>query len=121
MRMYGYLREPYVCNSTKKVYKVMIHEIDKVSVYTYYYTDRDAVFSSYDSFNENLETALEEFEGELDDRGWIMIEDPLPYCQHDSVLPIRVKGRETGHPQWGSYEIFSEGQWVEYNPFKNTP
>lgn len=25
MRMYGYLREPYVCNSTKKVYKVMIH------------------------------------------------------------------------------------------------
>lgn len=121
MRMYGYLREPYICNSTKKVYKVMIHEIDKVSVYTYYYTDRDAVFSSYDSFNENLETALEEFEGELDDRGWIMIEDPLPYCQHDSVLPIRVKGRETGHPQWGSYEIFSEGQWVEYNPFKNTP
>lgn len=121
MRMYGYLREPYVCNSIKKVYKVMIHEIDKVGVYTYYYTDRDAVFSSYDSFSENLETALEEFDGELDDRGWIMIEDPLPYCQHDSVLPIRVKGRETGHPQWGSYEIFSDGQWVEYNPFQNTP
>lgn len=121
MRMYGYLREPYPCNSTKTVYKVMIHEIDKVGVYTYYYTDRDAVFSSYDSFSEDLETALEEFEGELDDRGWILIDDPLPYCQHDCILPIRVKGREREHPQWGSYEIFSEGQWVEYDPTKDTP
>lgn len=99
----------------------MIHEIDNLGVYIYYYTDRDAVFSSYDSFRENLETVLEEFDGKLDDRGWIMIEDPLPYCQHDSVLPIRVKGRETGHPQWGSDEIFSEGQWVEYNPTQDTP
>ena len=121
MRMYGYLREPYVCNSTKNVYKVMIHEIDKVGVYTYYYTDRDAVFSSYDSFSEKLETALEEFEGELDDQGWIMIDDPLPYCQHDCILPIRVKGRETRHPQWGSYEILSDGQWVEYDPTKDIP
>ncbi|MEH2932734.1 hypothetical protein VSQ48_23145 [Candidatus Ventrimonas sp. KK005] len=121
MRMYGYLRESYSCNLTKTAYKVMIHEIDNLGVYIYYYTDRDAVFSSYDSFRENLETVLEEFDGKLDDRGWIMIKDPLPYCQHDSVLPIRVKGRETGHPQWGSYEIFSEGQWVEYNPTQDTP
>lgn len=39
----------------------------------YYYTDRDTMFSSYDSFSENLETALEEFDGEFDDRGWIMV------------------------------------------------
>lgn len=121
MRMYGYLREPYLCNSTKTIYKVMIHEIDNLGVYTYYYTGRDAVFSSYDSFSEKLETALEEFEGELDDQGWIMIDDPLPYCQHDCILPIRVKGRETGHPQWGSYEILSDGQWVEYDPTKDIP
>ncbi len=71
--------------------------------------------------HEGLETALEEFEGELDDQGWIMIDDPLPYCQHDCILPIRVKGRETGHPQWGSYEILSDGQWVEYDPTKDIP
>ena len=71
--------------------------------------------------HEGLETALEEFEGELDDQGWIMIDDPLPYCQHDCILPIRVKGRETGHPQWRSYEILSDGQWVEYDPTKDIP
>lgn len=99
----------------------MIHEIDNLGVYTYYYTDRDAVFSSYDSFSEKLETALEEFEGELDDQGWIMIDDPLPYCQHDCIFPIRVKGRETGHPEWGSYEILLDGQWVEYDSTKDMP
>lgn len=68
-----------------------------------------------------MKTALEEFEGELDNRGWILIDDPLPYCQYDCIFPIRVKGREREHPQWRSYEIFSEGQWVEYDPTKDTP
>lgn len=55
MRMYSFLKEPYQCNKTKTIYKVMIHEISGFGVYTYYYTDRNAAFSSYDSYHENLQ------------------------------------------------------------------
>lgn len=116
MRMYGFLKEPYLCNQYKTVYKVMIHEISGTGVYTYYYTDRNAVFSSYDSYSEDLETAVAEFDGELDERGWIEVDDPLPYCQHDCILPVRVKGRNLNKPQYGEYEILSDGQWVAFNP-----
>lgn len=116
MRMYGFLKEPYLCNQYKTVYKVMIHEIPGTGVYTYYYTDRNAVFSSYDSYSEDLETAVEEFDGELDERGWIEVDDPLPYCQHDCILPVRVKGRNLNKPQYGEYEILSDRQWVAFNP-----
>ena len=119
MRMYGYLKEPYPCNKTKMVYKVMIHELPGTGVYTYYYTDKNALFSTYDSYSDDVETAMEEFENELDEQGWIVIDDPLPDCQHDCILPIRVKGRETGNPQWGSYEILENGEWREYKPPKH--
>ncbi len=39
--------------------------------------------------------------------------DPLPDCQHDAFLPIRVKGRDIGKPQWGQFEILKDGQWVD--------
>lgn len=96
----------------------MIHELPGTGVFTYYYTDRDAIFSTYDSYSNDIENAIEEFENELDEQGWIAIDDPLPGCQHDCLLPIRVKGRETGSPQWGSYEILENGEWREYHPPK---
>ncbi len=116
MRIYGYLKEPYKCNSTTTIYKVMIHEIEELGTYIYYYTSKDAIFSSYDSFSDDIETALEEFEDKINEQGWIKIDEPLPYCQHDCILPIRVKGRKDGCPQWGKYEILSDGQWIEYKP-----
>ena len=116
MRIYGYLKEPYKCNSTTTIYKVMIHEIEELGTYIYYYTSKDAIFSSYDSFSDDIETALEEFEDKINEQGWIKIDEPLPYCQHDCILPIRVKGCKDGCPQWGKYEILSDGQWIEYKP-----
>ena len=115
MRMYGYLKEPYKCNSITTIYKVMIHQIEEIGTYIYYYTSKDAIFSSYDSFVDGIKTALEEFEDEIDKQGWIQIDESLPYCQHDCILPIRVKGRKNGTPQWGQYEILSNGHWIEYN------
>ena len=88
MRIYGYLKEPYKCNSTTTIYKVMIHEIEELGTYIYYYTNKDAIFSSYDSFSDDIETALEEFEDKINEQGWIKIDEPLPYCQHDCILPI---------------------------------
>ena len=52
----------------------------------------------------------------MNEKGWIPIGDPLPYCHHDAFLPIRVKGRDIGEPQWGKLEIFENGKWKEYIP-----
>ena len=50
----------------------------------------------------------------IDENGWIEIEDPLPDCQHDAFIPLRVKGRSTGKPEWGKIETLKDGEWVEY-------
>ena len=114
MRMYGFLREPYMCNKKDTVYKVMLHAIEGLGVYAYIYTHRDAMFSSFDCFYESLDEALTEWEIELDEQGWIEIEDPLPECQHDAFMPIRVKGRDGGKPQWRQFEILEDGVWKDY-------
>lgn len=116
MRMYGYLKQPCKMNDNGSdfIYKVMIHE-DKDGVFVYLYTSIDAVFCSYDNHYEDVADAREDWDPEIDERGWIPIDDPLPYCQHDSILPIRVKGRNTGNPQWEQLEILVEGEWVEYH------
>ena len=67
---------------------------------------------SYDS----IEELYEDWNDLIDDRGWIEIEDPLPFCQHDAFVPVRVKGRDTGKPEWGKYEILMDGGWFEYKP-----
>ncbi|MCH5196803.1 MAG: hypothetical protein J1F28_08810 [Oscillospiraceae bacterium] len=82
----------------------------------YLYTSLNAVFSSFDNWYEDEESALEEWQSKIDERGWIMLDDPLPYCQHDALLPIRIKGRDTNTPQWGRYEIYQDGEWKEYKP-----
>ena len=42
--------------------------------------------------------------------------DPLPFCQHDAFIPVRVKGRNVGKPEWGKFEVLQDGEWIEYNP-----
>ena len=106
MRMYGYLKEPYKTNKKDTIYKIMIHQIRKQGVFVYLYTSPEAVFCSFDCHYVDLEDALEDWGDAVDERGFIKIDDPLPDCQHDCILPIRVKGRDTGNPQWGKYEIW---------------
>ena len=115
MRMLGYLKNPYKCNKKDTVYKIVLHK-SKKDVYVYLYTSLNAVFSSFDNWYEDEESALEEWQSKIDERGWIMLDDPLPYCQHDALLPIRIKGRDTNTPQWGRYEIYQDGEWKEYKP-----
>ncbi|MGV8082300.1 MAG: hypothetical protein AB2L09_01505 [Coriobacteriia bacterium] len=47
---------------------------------------------------------------------WIEIPDPISGAQHDWVAPVRVTGRETGTPRWGSYERLIDGEWVGFDP-----
>ena len=52
----------------------------------------------------------------IDEKGWIEMEDPLPDCQHDAFVPLRVKGRDIGKPEWGKYETLKDGKWVDFIP-----
>ena len=115
MRMLGYLKNPYKCNKKDTIYKIVLHKTER-EVYVYLYTSLDAVISSFDGWYQDEEDALEVWQSEIDERGWILIDDPLPYCQHDALLPIRVKGRNTNTPQWGKYEIYQDGEWKDYKP-----
>ena len=63
-----------------------------------------------------LRGVLEDWNDEIDERGWIDIGDPLPDCQDDSLIPIRVKGRNTGKPEYEKLETLKDGAWVEYIP-----
>lgn len=116
MRMYGFLNTPRLLNRQDLIYKVMLHEIRQEGVFAYLYTRPEALFCSFDLHYTSLEDALEDWEGEIDGRGWTPLDDPLPGCQHDCPLPVRVKGRDQGAPQWGQYEILEHGKWKDFTP-----
>ena len=96
--------------------KIMIHTTKKQGVYIYLYTTIDEYGQGYgDYWVECLEDA-EEYAQDIGVKpeDWILIDDPLPDCQHDSIHPIRVKGRNTGNSIWGKYEIFNGTEWVDF-------
>lgn len=47
---------------------------------------------------------------------WVYIADPQEGCQDDYILPTRVKNRESGNPQWGNFEVYLDGKWIEKYP-----
>ena len=115
MRKHAWLKEPYRCNNSDWIYKIMLYEAEE-GFYLFGYCSLDAVQCSYDRFYASLEDLYEDWDDLVDERGWIEIEDPLPDCQHDAFIPIRVKGRDIGKPEWGKLETLREGKWVEYKP-----
>ncbi|MNP64748.1 hypothetical protein D3C76_1602670 [compost metagenome] len=65
----------------------------------------------YETLEDAEETCLEIYC--IGKNDWIIIPDPLEFCQHDIIAPVRVKGRNLGNPQWGNYEQLINGKWVE--------
>lgn len=114
MRKYAVLKEPIKCNNRDSIYKIMLHQT-KNEVFLYQYCSIDAIQCSFDAWYPDIESVYEDWNDEIDEHGWIDIDDPLPDCQHDAFLPIRVKGRNIGRPQWGTLEILKNGQWVDYD------
>ena len=95
MRKYANLKQPIRCNENDFVYKIMLYQSEKECVYLFYYCSNDAIQSKFDEYFEHIEDLYEEWNEYIDDKGWIDIEDPLPDCQHDAFIPLRVKGRDT--------------------------
>ena len=115
MRKYAYLKEPLKYDVEETIYKIMLYEAQE-GFYLFAYSDPDAVMCSSDRFYDSIEDLYEEWNERIDERGWIPIEDPLPDCQHDSFIPLRVKGRDSGNPEWGKFETLKDGKWVAYKP-----
>ena len=115
MRKYAYLKQPLKHDGEDYVCKIMLYKAEE-GFYLFEYSSPDAVQSSADRLYESLEGLQDDWNELIDGRGWIELEDPLPDCQHDAFIPLRVKGRDTGKPEWGKYETLKDGIWVEYDP-----
>ena len=109
MRKYLILNKPV--NDTKKI---MIYDCSE-GVYVFYYDSVDDVPGIADEWYEDLNTAeqmcREKFGFQEND--WISVDDPMEYCQHDIIAPVRIKGRNEEKPQWGTYEKCIDGKWAE--------
>lgn len=82
--------------------------------YLFEYDSPDAVICCDDILYDSFEDLYADWNGLIDDRGWIETDDPLPGCQHDAFIPLRVKGRNTSEPEWGRFETLKDGEWIEY-------
>lgn len=64
--------------------KIMVHE-NQFGVYTYYFVSNDANHGSYDSWSElTLEEVMQDWQEEVDERGWIEIKHFNPN-RHDEI------------------------------------
>ena len=115
MREYAWLKEPHKTADGADVWKIVLFT-SEYGCYLFLYSDPDAVIGSSDLWYESPDEVYECWNDLIDERGWIELEDPLPYCQHDAFIPIRVKGRNTGKPEWGKFEMLKDGSWIEYKP-----
>ena len=111
MRKWSYLK-PDIRLGDQVFQKIMVYE-DAEGVWVFLYDTKEALFCAEDRFYKNWEDAMEDWENNIDEEGWHEISDPLPDCQHDCILPVRVKGRDKGAPEWGQYEILKNGIWED--------
>ncbi len=115
MRKYAILKEPAEHSGDDRVYKIMLYETAE-GLYLFEYFSPDAVICSADLLYDTEQEIHEDWDHLIDENGWQDIGDPLPGCQQDAFIPLRVKGRNTGKPEWGVYETLRDGVWVDYIP-----
>ncbi len=115
MRKYAWLKKPYLTSDHIIVCRIMLYDTGE-GVCLFLYSRPDDVRCVSDRFYDSPGTVYEEWNDLIDDRGWIGMDDPLPGCQHDAFIPLRVKGRDAGKPEWGRFETLRDGKWIEYIP-----
>ena len=113
MRKWSCLAKPYKDNGMT-IQKVMICQTESEGTYVFLYRSIESQISIADEWYETLEKALEKWTPLIAPCNWTSIDDPMPGCQQDSFSPIRVKGRNTGNPEWGKLEILDHDKWISY-------
>ena len=61
MRMYGFLKTPYLTNRKDLICKVMLHETRRQGTFAYLYTSPEALFSSFDLHYARWRTGTEKW------------------------------------------------------------
>lgn len=101
--------------------KVMLYECsDGVFVFGYDCLQDTSSISDY--LQDTVEDA-EDFckdEYNIDSSNWIVIADPLENCQHDFIMPTKVKGKENGNPEWGHFQTLVDNRWVDIGMSEKT-
>ena len=113
MRKYAWIKDPNKTVNSISVRKIMLYKADE-GYYLFMYSGADDIQSAADLCYVTLDELYDDWNPLIDERGWIEMEDPLPYCQHDAFIPLRVKDRNSGKPEWGRLETLIDGEWVEY-------
>lgn len=106
-----------VKNANSDVKRVMIHEYED-GVYVYTFSSLADGFSLGDEWYESVSEAerICRIQYDVDSSEWKVIDDPLEGCQGDWIMPVRMKGRDIGNPQWGQFEKLENGVWKEFVP-----
>ncbi len=95
--------------------KLMIYK-DDFGVYLFGYNCLQDTSSIFDNFYDTIDNAEEYCQDEYNiyNNDWIEISEPLNNCQHDFIMPVKVKGKDIGKPQWGQYLVLTDDKWIEY-------
>ncbi len=101
--------------------KVMLYDCSD-GVYIFGYDCLQDTASISNNLHDTVEDAEDFCRGEynLDSNNWILIADPLDNCQHDFILPTRIKGKENGNPEWGHFQTLVDGRWVDIKNLDKT-
>ncbi|WP_338812202.1 hypothetical protein V9L05_12400 [Bernardetia sp. Wsw4-3y2] len=104
-------------NPTNDIVRLMIYESED-GIYLFGYKKVEDCGGEWDEMYRSVEDCIYSCESQYGVKAedWFNISDPKPYCQHDWINPVRVKGREIGKPQFGTLEKLINGKWVEFNP-----
>jgi biofilm protein TabA len=101
----------------ENIKKVMIYKSDSgVNLFGY-----DTVLDCnglFDEWYENLKDAEMscEIEYGIKSEDWILIPDPQDFCNYDYIMPVRIKGRDIGKPEFDTWEILRKGKWEFFQP-----
>ena len=108
------MRKIAIAKNHSRIRQVILYQ-DENGVYLFPCTSLEDGFAEGDQWYEDLETAesvcMSEYGITNDD--WQHIPDPVEYCLHDWVEPVRVVEVNTGKPQWGQLEKLTDGVWKE--------
>lgn len=108
------MREVAFVQIVDEIRKLLIYQSDE-GVYLFGYDCLQDTSSKWDNLFMTLEDAKEYCQDiyEIDRDKWICISEPLENCQHDFIIPTKVKGRENGNPEYGKFQSLINGKWVD--------
>ncbi|WP_220718062.1 hypothetical protein [Agarivorans litoreus] len=100
-------------SGNEEVKRIMLYECED-GVYLFEYNKEVDSSATADYLQDTAEIVYEIAEEDYGVKAsdWQEISDPMEFCQHDRINPVRVVGRNTGNPQWGKLETLVSGSWV---------